>query len=231
MAALSFSSFGAVAYEKDEIQTSAGKVVITFYGHSSMLFDINGKKIYIDPWSKVADFSNQPKADLILITHEHQDHTDPIAINKLTKSETQIFCNAAVQKMLNKGAIMKNGDVKMWEGIKIEAVPAYNISPNKDEFHPKGRDNGFIITIGEKRFYIAGDTENTPEMKALKNIDFAFLPMNQPYTMTPEQVVDAVKGFKPKVLYPYHTGETDLELLKSLMVSVPSVELRIKSMK
>ncbi len=225
------NSYGAVVYERDEFQTSAGKLVITFFGHSSFRLDINGKSIYIDPWSKLADFAHQPKADLILLTHEHYDHLDTTAISNLSNTETQLYCTASIQKMINKGLIMKNGDIKMWNGIKIEAVPAYNLTPNKEEFHPKSRDNGYILTIGDKRFYIAGDSENTPEMKAVKNIDVAFLPMNQPYTMTPEQLADAAAAIHPKILYPYHTGETDLELLKSLMLKYPNIELRIRSLK
>ena len=129
---------------------------------------------------------------------------------------------------------MMNGDVKTVEGLKIEAVPAYNLVHKRDTgqpFHPKGTGNGYIITFGDKRVYVAGDTENTPEMKALKNIDIAFLPMNLPYTMTPEMVADAAKAFKPKILYPYHFGETDTSKVVSLLKDTPEVEVRIRKMK
>jgi L-ascorbate metabolism protein UlaG (beta-lactamase superfamily) len=129
---------------------------------------------------------------------------------------------------------MNNGDVKTVEGLKIEAVPAYNIVHKRDTgqpFHPKGIGNGYIITFGGKRVYVAGDTENTPEMKSLKNIDIAFLPMNIPYTMTPEMVADAAKAFKPKILYPYHFGETDTSKLVSLLKETPEIEVRIRKMK
>jgi L-ascorbate metabolism protein UlaG (beta-lactamase superfamily) len=129
---------------------------------------------------------------------------------------------------------MMNGDVKTVEGLKIEAVPAYNIVHKRDTgqpFHPKGAGNGYIITFGDKRVYVAGDTENTPDMKGLKNIDIAFLPMNLPYTMTPEMVADAAKAFKPKILYPYHFGETEPSKVVSLLKGTPEVEIRIRKMK
>jgi L-ascorbate metabolism protein UlaG (beta-lactamase superfamily) len=124
--------------------------------------------------------------------------------------------------------------VKTVEGLKIEAVPAYNIVHKRDTgqpFHPKGVGNGYIITFGDKRVYVAGDTENVPEMKGLKNIDIAFLPMNLPYTMTPEMVVEAAKAFKPKILYPYHFGETDTSKVVSLLKGTPEIEVRIRNMK
>ena len=129
---------------------------------------------------------------------------------------------------------MMNGDLKTVEGLKIEAVPAYNLVHKRETgqpFHPKGSGNGYIITFGDKRVYIAGDTENISEMKGLKNIDIAFLPMNLPYTMTPEMVADAAKAFKPKILYPYHFGETDTSRVVSLLKGTPEVEVRIRRMK
>jgi L-ascorbate metabolism protein UlaG (beta-lactamase superfamily) len=129
--------------------------------------------------------------------------------------------------------VMMNGDVKTVEGLKIEAVPAYNLVHKRDTgqpFHPKAAGNGYIITFGDKRVYVAGDTENTPEMKTLKNVDIAFLPMNLPYTMTPEMVADAAKAFKPKILYPYHFGETDASKVVSLLKGTPEIEVRIRKM-
>ena len=129
---------------------------------------------------------------------------------------------------------MKNGDVKTIGGLKIEAVPAYNLvhkRPNGSPYHPKGSGNGYIITFGDKRVYVAGDTENVPEMKKLKNIDIAFLPMNLPYTMTPEMVADAAKAFKPRILYPYHFGETDTSKLVALLKDAKGIEVRIRQMR
>ena len=128
---------------------------------------------------------------------------------------------------------MNNGSVSEFNGIKIEAVPAYNIKHERspgNPFHPKGEGNGYILTLGNKRIYIAGDTENIPEMAALKNIDVAFLPMNLPYTMTPEMVADAVKMFSPGILYPYHYGDTDTSKLLPL-VDPAKTEVRIRNLK
>ncbi|MCJ7785940.1 MAG: MBL fold metallo-hydrolase, partial [Desulfobacterales bacterium] len=145
-----------------------------------------------------------------------------------------VVLTEACTKQVQGGVVMMNGDVKKVEGLKIEAVPAYNIVHKRDTgqpFHPKGAGNGYIITFGDKRVYMAGDTENTPEMKGLKNIDIAFLPMNLPYTMTPEMVADAAKAFKPKILYPYPFGETEPSKVVSLLKGTPEVEVRIRKMK
>ena len=137
-------------------------------------------------------------------------------------------------KQVHGGIVMMNGDVRTIEGLKIGAVPAYNIVQKRDTgepFHPKGVGNGYVITFGDKRVYVAGDTENVPEMKGLEDIDIAFLPMNLPYTMTPEMVADTAKAFKPKVLYPYHFGETDTSKVVSLLKAFPEIEVRIRKMK
>jgi L-ascorbate metabolism protein UlaG (beta-lactamase superfamily) len=191
--------------------------------------------VHIDPWSKVGDYSSLPKADLILVTHEHGDHFDRKIIEAIRKVGTILIyttkCNEA-QPGLN-GIVLSNGDHKLVGEIEIEAVPAYNLvnkRPDGNPFHPKGEGNGYILTIGGKRFYIAGDTENTPEMKALKNIDVAFLPMNLPYTMTPEMVANAAKAFHPGILYPYHTGETDITKLAGLLKD-SGIDVRYRKMK
>jgi L-ascorbate metabolism protein UlaG (beta-lactamase superfamily) len=221
-------------FEKDTIQTSAGNLEITFIGHASIIFTFNDKVIHVDPFSKLADYSQLPKADIILITHEHRDHFDLGAIEKIRKENTSIVLTKTCAENLNGGIIMDNGDTKVVDGIKIDAVPAHNIVHKRDNgeaFHPKGIGNGYIITFGDKKIYVAGDTENIPEMKALKGIDIAFLPMNLPYTMTPEMVADAARSFKPKILYPYHYGETDVSKLTDLMNGVKDVEVRIRKMK
>ncbi len=217
----------------DTIQTTSGPLKITFIGHSSLIFSFNHKIIHVDPFSRVADYSTLPKADLILITHEHGDHLDQGAIAAIRVKATVFVCPEVCARALPGAIVMKNGDTKTVLGLHIEAVPAYNLvhkRENGQPFHPKGVGNGYIITFGDKRVYIAGDTENTPEMKALKNIDIAFLPMNLPYTMTPEMVADAARAFKPKILYPYHTGETDPEELIDLLDDEPDVEVRIHKM-
>lgn len=182
--------------------------------HASLRIKYDGKEIEIDPVGQLGDritnYSEFPKADLILVTHEHHDHLDPTAIKELSKTDTIVITNPNSAKILGYGEVMTNGDKKVVDGIEIEAVPAYNVSEDKLQFHPKGRDNGYILTIGGLRIYIAGDTEVIPEMKSLKDIDIAFLPCNLPYTMTPEQLIEAAKIIKPKVVYPYHYGTTDL---------------------
>jgi len=220
-------------FEKDIIPTSAGNLEITFLGHGTLMFELNGKIIHIDPFSNVADYSLLPKADLLLITHEHGDHLDVKAVTQIKKDNTEIISTEKCAPSLPGAIVMHNGDSKNILGITVEAVPAYNIKNGPaagQVFHPKGQGNGYILTIGDKRFYIAGDTENTPEMKSLKNIDVAFLPMNLPYTMTPEMAADAAKVFRPKILYPYHFGDTDTQKLIDLMINEKGIEIRIRKM-
>jgi len=223
-------------FEEDIIQTSQGDLKITFIGHGTVMFTFEGKIIHVDPVGRYADYSQLPKADLILITHEHGDHLDAKAIKIISSEKTDlVLTEKCVEKVkIEDVIIMKNGDIKTVQNLKIEAIPAYNIkhmrSPG-NPYHPKGVGNGYIITFGDKRVYVAGDTENTPEMKALKNIDIAFLPMNLPYTMTPEMVADAAKAFMPKILYPYHYGNTDTSKIVELLKDVERIEVRIRDMK
>ena len=170
---------------------------------------------------------------MILLTHEHRDHLDLKALDSLRTDKTKIILTKNCAQKVKGGIIMQNGDVKTVDGLKIEAVPAYNLVHMRSEgvpFHPKGNGNGYVITFGDIRIYVAGDTENIPEMKQLKDIDVAFLPMNLPYTMTPEMVADAARAFKPKVLYPYHYGKTDPSKLVELMKDTPEIEIRIRKM-
>ena len=227
-------SFVAKAqFEKDTIKTSKGNLVITFYGHASLMFQFNNYVIYADPVSRYADFTKQPKADIILITHQHGDHFEPKVIEELTKKGTNLIYTKVCAEKLKGGTILNNGENKTVDGIEIEAVPAYNIVHMREggqPFHPKGEGNGYVVTFGNKRVYIAGDTENVPEMKNLKDIDIAFLPMNLPYTMTPEMVADAVKMFNPKILYPYHFGNTDVNKLIDLLKDKKDLEIRVRKM-
>ncbi|GEM_PF-49413 len=220
-------------FEQDIIKTNAGDLRITFIGHGTLMFTFGGKTIHVDPVSREADYTEMPKADIILLTHEHGDHLDTKAIDILRKDGTQLVLTKACAERVA-GLVMANGDVQTVQGMKIEAVPAYNIVHMRsagNPFHPKGRGNGYIITFGDKRLYVAGDTENTPEMKQLKNIDVAFLPMNLPYTMTPEMVTDAAKAFKPKILYPYHYSQTDPNKLVDLLKNSKNIEVRIRKMR
>lgn len=228
------SAFAQKEFETDIIKTSVGDLKITFIGHGTLMFNFGGKVIHVDPYSTLADYNILPKADLILVTHEHRDHLDLKALNMVRTEKTVVVLTETCAKQLQGGTVMMNGDVKTVEGFEIEAVPAYNIVHKRDTgqpFHPRGVGNGYIITFGDKRVYVAGDTENVPEMKGLKNIDIAFLPMNLPYTMTPEMVAEAAKAFKPKILYPYHFGETDTSKVVNLLKGTPEIEVRIRNMK
>ncbi len=191
------------------------------------------KTIYLDPVTEWADFSQFPKADLILLTHEHKDHKDTKALDLLCTEKTVLVGSEACSKDVEGMKIMRNGDRLTIEGIGIEAVPAYNIvhmrSPGQP-YHPKGSGNGYVITFGDRRVYVAGDTENIPEMKDLKGIDIAFLPMNLPYTMTPEMAADAAKSFGPKILYPYHFGTTDTSRIVELLKGDKGIEVRIRKL-
>jgi L-ascorbate metabolism protein UlaG (beta-lactamase superfamily) len=217
----------------DRIATAAGETEITFIGHGSLMFAMDGKTIYIDPVKSSGSYTGLPKADLILVTHEHYDHLDPDLIKELRTGSTMILCNGAAAAKIQGSAVMKAGDRKSFGAIEIEAVPAYNLVNMKapgQPFHPKGSGVGYILAWGGNKFYIAGDTENTPEMKALKNIDVAFLPMNLPYTMTPEMVADAARAFKPGILYPYHFGDTDTRKIVDLLKG-SGIEVRIRDLK
>ncbi len=225
------SSQDSPAYDK--ISTSAGTVEMHFIGHGSLMFKVNGYVIDIDPVRTSGNYDFLPKPDLILVTHEHYDHLDVKLIDDIKKDETLLFSNENSTAQVPWALAMKPGDRQEINNIIIEAVPAYNIvneSSPGHPFHPKGVGIGYILTIGGKRFYIAGDTENIPEMKALKNIDVAFLPMNLPYTMTPEMVADAAKAFKPKILYPYHYGDTNTDRIVELLKG-SGIEVRIRNLK
>ena len=223
-----------LGFEQDIIQTGAGALKITFIGHATLMFNFKGRVIHVDPVSREADYTKMPKADLILVTHEHGDHFDTRVIKTLQKEGTKLVLTKACAEKIAGGIIMQNGDVRTVQGLKIEAVPAYNIvhkRANGTPYHPKGRGNEYVVTFGDKRVYLAGDTENTPEMKGLKKIDIAFLPMNVPYTMTPEMVADAAKEFEPNILYPYHYGQTDPSILVNLLKDSMKIEIRIRNMR
>jgi len=220
-------------FETDVIQTSAGDLEITFLGHGSLMLTLGEKVIHIDPFSRVADYSTLPKADLILITHEHRDHLDIKALAGIRTDETAIVLTELCDEQIEGGIVMRNGDMSVIQGLSIEAVPAYNLIHTResgDPFHPCGQGNGYIITIGDKRVYVAGDSENTPDMMNLNDIDIAFLPMNLPYTMTPKMVAEAAVAMKPRILYPYHFGSTDTSELAELLEDHPEIEVRIRNM-
>lgn len=200
--------------------------------HASLRISYAGKEIEVDPVRQLGerktDYSQFPQADYILVTHEHGDHFDKEAIKTLSKEGTQLVTNQRCSEMMGYGTVMANGDDLMLGDIKVEAIPAYNTTEGRLQFHPQGRDNGYILTIDGLRVYIAGDTEDIPEMDNLGAIDIAFLPCNQPYTMTTTQLVNAAKRIKPRVLFPYHFGKTDLSGIPEALKDT-GIEVRIKS--
>lgn len=228
--------------EVDSFQTKKGTSVDIFsVKHGSLIIRIGGKYIYVDPVGKGAqpatDYSAFPEADYILVTHDHGDHLDTDAVSQLEKEGTKVLCNEGSVGKLS-GIIaetdviqLHNGDgITTDEGWNIDAVPAYNISQEKLNFHPQGHGNGYVISIEGLRIYVAGDTEDIPEMADLKDVDVAFLPCNLPYTMTPEQCAAAARMFSPKVLFPYHYGETEIQTLVTLL-SDTGIDVRIRSYK
>ena len=212
-----------VAVEK----TSAGNLTIQPINHSAIRFEFKGKQYYVDPAGE-APWDKMPKADAILITHEHFDHLNPKVINRIKKDSTLIFANASSVKEAGFGQVIEIGQSGKVPDITVQAVPAYNLTAERLRFHPKARkDNGYVLTFGDKRVYVAGDTEGTPEMKAMKDIDVAFLPINLPYTMPPKEAADAARAFKPKILYPYHQGQSDPNEVKRLLADEKAIEVRV----
>ena len=214
----------------DSFTTQSGKSLqVTPIKHGSMEINFDGRIIQVDPvidgTPPVTDYTKMAKADVILITHDHYDHYDEQAVCDLRKESTVIVTNQLTAAALGDGEVMYNGDsLQVFDDLKIDAVAAYNTTPGHTQFHPKGRDNGFILTADGLRIYIAGDTEDIEEMKEVTDIDIAFMPCNQPYTMTPAQLRHAAEMVKPRVLYPYHYGDTDpndiIEALEGLDIDV-----------
>ena len=219
-------------YETDVFKTKSGKT-LKFHAlvHASIRLQYDGKEVMIDPvvklGDKTIDYSAMPKADYIFVTHEHGDHFDKEAIKQLSGDNTKLVTNKRCADMLGYGKVMANGDVATLDDFTVEAVPAYNTTEGRQKFHPKGRDNGYIITIDGVRIYVAGDTEDIPEMANVKDIDIAFMPCNQPYTMTTNQLVSAAKVVKPKVLFPYHYGKTDVKEVPA-QLKEDGIDVRIR---
>ena len=218
--------------QTDVVETKAGALRVTPLYHGSVMLEFGGKVIHVDPWSQ-ADYDGIPQGDLIVMTHTHADHMDAALVNKLKKTGTIILGPPAVTDTLN-GAVgetdaISNGEKKTVMGIGIEAVPMYNIvfgsSPGK-LYHHKGIGNGYVMTFGETRVYFSGDTECTPEMKALKNIDIAFLAMNPPRTMTPADAAACTAAFRPKIVYPYHYRGQKTQDFADALKGVTGVEVR-----
>lgn len=227
------STVSEAGYEVERFLTDSGKPVdITLIKHGSLALAYEGISIQVDPvckHGKETDYAGDfPKADFILVTHEHGDHLDEDAIDALTKDDTRLLMNPRSCEQLGRGEAVLNGDkIPLTDAILLEAVPAYNTTEGRERFHPKGNGNGYVLTLDGLRIYIAGDTEDIPEMAELKDIDVAFLPVNQPYTMTVEQCISAAKAIQPKVLIPYHYSQTDLTGLPALL---SDMDIRIRQM-
>jgi len=217
----------------DVIHTGAGDVSITFLGHASLMLQWRGKVIQVDPWSKQTDYAALPKADLVLVTHEHFDHLDALAVQAVSKPGTVVGSSLKASAALKGAVTLRNGESKELAGIRVDAVPAYNrvhMRSGSEPFHPRGQGNGYVLHFGSTRVYIAGDTEDIPEMAALKGVDVAFLPVNLPYTMDIDMLAHAAELLRPKVLYPYHTGDTDMNAVAARLKAVSGVETRIRPM-
>jgi L-ascorbate metabolism protein UlaG (beta-lactamase superfamily) len=216
------------AAQTQTFSTSAGPVKITPLYHASTLIEAGGKVIYLDP-AKPAKFADHPRADLILITDIHGDHMDPDSIKQISQPTTEIFAPPAVVQTVTSAKPIANGETKTWGAWTIEAIPAYNLKrgPAPGQlFHDKGRGNGYVLTYGGKRFYFSGDTEGIAEVRALENIDVAFVCMNLPYTMPPEEAADAVKAFHPKIVIPYHYRGSDLAVFQKGLEGT-GIEVRV----
>jgi len=227
--AVALSAALAAAVAPDKIPASGGDITIQPINHATLQVTHGGRVIDVDPVSQ-ANFGSLPAPDIILITDIHPDHLDPAAVAKLKKAGTKIVAPAAAASKLEGAVVMKNGETKDVDGVSIEAVPMYNLQrgPSPGQlFHDKGRGNGYVVTLGGKRIYVAGDTECVPEMKALKNIDVAFVPMNLPYTMPPSEAAECVKAFKPKIVYPYHYRGSNLDEFATALKD-SGVEVRIR---
>ncbi|SEW53844.1 MBL fold metallo-hydrolase [Chitinophaga arvensicola] len=207
----------------DVISTSKGNLTIQPVNHADLLLSAAGKTIYVDPTGGAEKHKGLAAPDIILITDIHGDHFDAATVNELKTANTIIIAPAVVTAKLTGDHIitLKNGDSKELSGIKITAIPMYNLPESATAMHTKGRGNGYVLKVGGKSVYISGDTQGIPEMRALKNIDVAFVCMNLPYTMDVPEAADAVLAFAPKIVYPYHyrgkDGLSDVNKFKSLV--------------
>lgn len=230
----------SVAYpqKSDCFVTAKGnRLTITHIGHGTLMLSYQDEVIHIDPWSSLANYDTLPKADYVVLTHHHRDHLDSLALSKVYTPNTQLYWTgicASQTKFKADGKVVANGDTIVTPHFRFIAVPAYNLvnkRSNGEPFHPKGEGNGYIFEFDNLRVYVAGDTENIPEMENLGPIDIAFLPANLPFTMSPEMFKAAAIMVKPQILYPYHTGNTYLNIIKDLFVDIKDVEVRFRELK
>jgi L-ascorbate metabolism protein UlaG (beta-lactamase superfamily) len=235
---LSFTASPVLA-QQDRIFTQEGTLTLTPILHSTMALEFKGKTIFVDPYGGAAKFEGLGSPDLVLITDIHSDHLNLDTLNELDTENTTFLVPQAVKENMEgvdarEILVIANGEKKEWSGIGVEALPMYNLPESKDSRHIKGRGNGYVLTFADIRLYLSGDTEDIPEMRALKNIDYAFVCMNLPYTMDVNQAADAVLEFGPGVVYPFHYrggGGTfsDVNAFKVLVnTGDPSIEVRLR---
>ena len=232
--ALSTPSARAVdKIDGDRLATSDGDLIIHPINHATFVMGWKDKTIYVDPVGTGKRFEGLPKPDLILVTDIHGDHLSPETLEAVADAKTTIVAPSAVaeklsEKLRKQTTVIPNGETKSLAGVSIEAVPMYNLTADRLKYHNQGRGNGYVVTVGGKRVYLSGDTEDIPEMRALKNIDVAFVCMNLPYTMTEDQAARAVLEFKPKIVYPYHYRDSDTGKFQKLVGSDSGVEVRLR---
>ncbi len=227
------TTFAAAALTGDVIPAQGGDLIVRPINHATVALQGGGRTIYVDPVGGAARFTGLPRPDLILITDIHPDHLDVATLQAVASDKTAFVVSPAVSEKLptafrSRTTVLANGQTNTVLGVAIEAVAAYNTTPDRLQFHPKGRGNGYVLTLAGQRVYLSGDTEDIPEMRALKQIDVAFICMNLPYTMTVEQAARAVREFKPKIVYPYHYRGSDLAKFKELVGSDSGIEVRLR---
>lgn len=220
----------------DAISTARGDLIIHPVNHATFVMEWAGKLIYVDPVpvNGASPFEGIPAPDVIFVTDVHGDHLNAGILSSLVQEKTLIVAPQAVRDALPEALqrvtqVLANGGTLTVADIGVEAIPMYNITPERLQYHAKGRGNGYVLTIGGKRIYIAGDTEDIPEMRQLRDIDVAFIPMNLPFTMTVAQAADAVREFKPKIVYPYHFRDSDLNEFTRLVGTDVGVEVRVRN--
>lgn len=220
----------ASAQETLNFTSSMGEVAITPLGHASLLIEVDEQVIHVDPWSNVADYSTQPDADLVLVTHDHGDHFDQAALDQVMGSGTTfVMDERTAGQFQGEATVMANGDSAEFAGVTVTAVPAYNVQRMRDDgtpYHAQGDYNGYLIDFGDLRVFIAGDTECVPEMANLTEVDVAFLPINLPFTMPPEEAAECYRTINPTVAVPYHQGESDPQVVADLLADT-EIDVRV----
>ncbi len=226
---------GGLPIDPDDLETDQGDLVVQPVNHASLILMFDSNVVYFDPVGGAQRYTPFNRPTAILVTHAHPDHFDVPTLEALAPTAKviigpQVVIDALPADLKTKAKLMKNGDKGDVNGLPVLAMPAYNTTPERLQYHPKGVGNGYVLTVGDAKVYVAGDTEDTPEMRALSGIGVAFLLMNVPYTMTGAQAASAVKQFKPLVVYPYHYGKggTEPQKFADQMIGFDGVDVRLR---